>query len=948
MSEPQTGRIGGGVLKDNLERQGVNLNFANVQADITADRPLLQLDVNNLKIGINKLAGSDTLELLSTFGATNLESTYANIADFNLANSEISLTSGNINLNAANNIFATAIATDDLKIDFNTISTTTPNTNIEIRPNATGNLNIQSNWNITGNLHATGDITFGGDLTLGNDNADSVLFAADVNSDIVPDQTNTSALGSVSKQWLNIYSNFLNGLAVEIDELVVGSQGSSLARRQGNIFYVSTLGSDTNVGDHQHGTFRTLKHALAQSDGSTAGPTVIHVYPGVYEEEFPLTVPSHVDIVGEDLRNTIIKPTVATQSNDAFYLEDDVTIENITIKDFYNGYAFRFTPGGLVNTRSPYIRNVTVITKGTEYAPPINWLAVGTYIQRLSGFFNDAVNGPLEPFLTTQSPSGYLYGDLNNTRSNPFLPYYAEFGAEITSADAVIAYNIHNGTQTYGPGTWIYDEFIPALNALYMSDKNTYAEFFEEVHPDPRFFESGDAGKGALIDGAVLDSASLEASMLFHSVTFITPGVDCITMTNGVRVEWLNSFTYFANRGLYATQGASGKLMPDASIRYGAEVRAIGSACVYGNFGAVADGANTLMYLIGQNFAYIGTGGDVSNDNTLSIPSQQTVELNSGSVVHTSTSETGKFSIGDNFFVDFDTGETTIDANSIDFSGIGNITVNNGVETTYIDGERVDTGNIRITGNTITTLDGDLNLSPQTELFNTDNNAALIVSRGTTMQQNNESADIRFNTDTSLFEGFSSGNLSFGGVYSSDRQEGVDAHDTNNTIVLTVGGVQIGSIDSNSTNLHGLSTGDVLFDNNLVTTTLSNSDLELRRTTAANVVDIFDIEIKENNFSNSSNNLLTLASTGLGYVKFSGTTGLVIPVGNDAERNSTPVTGETRYSTQAGAALGFLEIYNETGGEDELGAWQRAAGEGEEVTDVILKELVDIYTLVLG
>ena len=29
--------------------------------------------------------------------------------------------------------------------------------------------------------------------------------------------------------------------------------------------------------------------------------------------------------------------------------------------------------------------------------------------------------------------------------------------------------------------------------------------------------------------------------MLFHSATFITPGVDAISMTNGVRVEWLNS-----------------------------------------------------------------------------------------------------------------------------------------------------------------------------------------------------------------------------------------------------------------------------------------------------------------------------------------------------------------------------------------------------------------------
>jgi hypothetical protein len=104
---------------------------------------------------------------------------------------------------------------------------------------------------------------------------------------------------------------------------------------------------------------------------------------------------------------------------------------------------------------------------------------------------------------------------------------------------------------------------------------------------------------------------------------------------------------------------------------------------------------------------------------------------------------------------------------------------------------------------------------------------------------------------------------------------------------------------------------------------------------------VFDIEIKENNFSNSSNNLLTLASTGLGYVKFNGTTGIVIPVGNDSQRNVSPIAGETRYSTEDGVGLTFLETYN---GD----TWQRSAGEGEEVTEDILKNLVDIYTLVLG
>ena len=161
-----------------------------------------------------------------------------------------------------------------------------------MRPNGNGTVNINSNWNITGSLNATGNIQTSGNFTLGNDDEDNVTFVADINSDIIPDQTNTSDLGGVSKQWLNMYSTLLNGEAVQLDELIVGSGDSSLARRQGNTFYVSTLGSNSNVGDHQHGAFRTLKHALAQVDGSTAGPTVIHVFPGEYEEEFPLTVPS--------------------------------------------------------------------------------------------------------------------------------------------------------------------------------------------------------------------------------------------------------------------------------------------------------------------------------------------------------------------------------------------------------------------------------------------------------------------------------------------------------------------------------------------------------------------------------------------------------------------------------------------------------------------------------
>lgn len=812
----QVGRIGGGVLKSNLERQGVNLAF---------ETDLLYLDVNNSRIGINttSMASPDVLTTISPIRTTNVITTGTfNLGSFELqGNSITQLVENTINLNSTGDIFATGIETANLKFDGNELSSTTDNTNIEIRPNGTGTIEIQSSWNSTGNIHSTGDITFGGSLVLGDGDEDSVDFEADVNSDLIPDSSNASALGIQTKRWNAIYSNLLNGTSTYVDNVIVES--SALARRQGNIFYVSTLGSNTNVGDHQHGAFRTLSHALSVVDASTQGPVTIHVYPGEYEEVFPLVVPERITISGEDIRNCIIKPTAGTNTNNAFEMNQNVTIENLTIKDFYSpGHAFTFAANTIITERSPYIRNVTVITKGS-----------------------------------------------------------------VVSAN------------------------------------------------DPRGFDQGDAGKGALIDGATTGDSTREASMLFHAATFITPGVDAITMTNGVRVEWLNSFTYFANRGLYATNGTAGKA--NDGTTFGAEIRSIGSANVYGTKGAEADGADTLMYLIGHNFAYIGAGKDVSNDRTLTVTANEVTELNSGNIYYTTTDADGTFKVGDNFFVDFETGSTSIDANTIDFSGIGSITVRNGLERSFIDGTKVDVGNIRINGNTITTIDGDLTLSPVTGLFNTDNNVSLILSNGTDIQRNNLQADIRYNTDSNLFEGFSTGNLSFGGSYSSDRQTSVDAHDTNNTIIFRSAGSIVGSIDNNSTNLHGLSTGDVLFDNNTVTTTLSNSDLELRRATSSNIVETENFDLKDSTFLNTTNNDLILASTNNGYVKFSGTTGLVIPSGTEAEQNSSPIEGETRYNTDQE----YLETWN---GEE----WQRSAGEGAEVTDVVLKELVDIYAIVLG
>ena len=75
---------------------------------------------------------------------------------------------------------------------------------------------------------------------------------------------------------------------------------------------------------------------------------------------------------------------------------------------------------------------------------------------------------------------------------------------------------------------------------------------------DPRGYDAGDAGRGALLDGSIANADSREASILFHAVTFITPGATGLKITNGARCEWLNCFTYFAEKGIHMVDGTAG------------------------------------------------------------------------------------------------------------------------------------------------------------------------------------------------------------------------------------------------------------------------------------------------------------------------------------------------------------------------------------------------------
>lgn len=589
----ELGRISGPLLAENLLRQGINLAF---------ETDLLFLDVVNGRIGIRTDTPTRDLLINSAVNTTNLiVDDLITTPGFVINDAEtIRWFSGDINLTASNYVFADNIRTDNLNIQDNVISSITPNTNIDLRTNGTGKVEIFANTNITGSLYTPNDITLDGNVVIGDSPSDVVVIGADIDSDVIPYRDNTHSLGSITNRWGTVYSYLMNGQLVDTGSINIPSL-SNLALRQGNIWYIAANGSDDNQGNHQNGPFATVAKALSVA----VSGDLINIYPGSYVETFPLTVPQGVSVNGSGIRAVVISPTEETKSKDAFLLNGETTVENLTVKDFYydsaanTGYAFRFAPGINVTTRSPYIKNCTVIT------------SIGT------------------------SPAGF----------------------------------------------------------------------------------------GALVDGSVANSNSKEAAMLFHAITMIIPEADGITVTNGARVEWLNSFTYYANRGIHLTEGTLG--FASLGVKFGAEMRSINSANVYGTYGAVAEGPHTIAYLIGHNFGYIGAGLDSSNDLSLVIQENETVEINSGKIYYQSMDQTGDFRVGDTFHADFQTGLITINGVSVTAGGISSINFADADSETNINATLVNTDNIKFSGNTLSSLYGPVNLKSATSNLNLTQNVLI-------------------------------------------------------------------------------------------------------------------------------------------------------------------------------------------------------------------------------
>lgn len=914
----ESGKISGNLLSDNLLRNGVDLAF---------ETDLLYLDIINGKVGITTDSPVRELHVPQEIKTTNLiVDTQTDLPNFSVSSDTIQNFVSSIYIQPEQSnprIETDRIGTDNLRISNQLIENIINNNDIQLLPSGSGIVDITSETvKVFGSLHTTGDITWDGDITFGDNNGDNVSFNSNINSNIIPDTDNFYDLGNNSSTWdtlysYNVLSNYINTTSFVLNDIDV-------LLTQGQTIYVSVNGSDTNYGTHQHSTYRTIKHALSQA---SSGDQIV-IFPGEYVEEFPLTVPQGVTVKGTSIRSVSIEPTEETNVGDAFLLNGDTTVEFLTVKNFYQGYAFKLAPNFKTISRSPYVYNVTVITKGsvitaedpygfdagdagggalidgsaadpTGTIPPtclfysttfivpnadgvsltnkarVEWLNSFTYFANkginlflgetgyagqgvtrvgvsdvigtvligdtFTYYANDgytiissgevvAIDGDvyslqgnvndIELITEVDQPSYFVQGAasiktanfkfgnsslyldgidsyintyhtyklaLNNldfcaecwfyptsfpTVETSILSKWGPLSSDQTFKISInqlgqIILNINDGTQVITENSgieYLLDEYgniildeagTPIVGETYAVILNTWqhvalvrndtsitlylnglAKISITVASGSYLNESNsDFILGHTLDDSeyftgYIDEVRVSRYTSRYTSTF-TPPTSAFTADYNTSIllhlDGNNNSTTivddaFPSQSILFTNARGTAIISVDYSDFGAELRSINSANVYGTYGAFAYGRNVLGYLIGHNFGYVGSGKDSSNDQRLCIQENEVVTASYGVLYYDSNDHKGDLRIGSVFYVNQETGDVIFDAKSIQFGIDGNISLIGDTSSTYIDKFVLETGNLRIYDNNVDSLFGDVNLRASTgyTFLNTD------------------------------------------------------------------------------------------------------------------------------------------------------------------------------------------------------------------------------------
>ena len=465
--------------------------------------------------------------------------------------------------------------------------------------------------------------------------------------------------------------------SVTIGDNVTINAGATGINSAPNVFYVAKDGSDDNNGT----SIDNAKLTIASAVGVAQSGSVIKVLSGNYVESNPIVVPAFVAVVGDDLRSVKVLPSNTTQ--DLFHVNKGCKLANMT----FSGHlapsaAVAFPTAGATNVgggkwKGPYIQNCTSdTTTGTgiridgDKAVKTKSMNVDAFTQYNQGGVGVAVTNEGYAQLVSvfticcdQAITCHAGGQADVANSNCSFGTFGlvadgvgpqQFTGVVTSSatsgqDNVV---VNVGAVTTRP----YDGQVVYFDQLYKSVETiTVTNGGDGYTSTPSVSIASPSGPNGEVatafatieNGSVTEISIISSGSQYTSTPSITISAPDSGTTATATANMADTY-YTINSSTPITAGITTLTLAENLLN------TVGVAATAYFF------QQSKIIASSHTFEYIGSGNDITlatpKRGGVTVQANEVVTQNGGSVIYTSTDQSGNFRIGDEFQINQSTG----------------------------------------------------------------------------------------------------------------------------------------------------------------------------------------------------------------------------------------------------------------------------------------------------
>jgi len=464
---------------------------------------------------------------------------------------------------------------------------------------------------------------------------------------------------------------------IVIGDNVTLDSGATGINSAPNVFYVAKDGSDSNNGT----SIDNAKLTIAGAVGIAQSGSVIKVLSGNYVESNPIELPAFVAVVGDDQRTVKVLPSNATQ--DIFHVNKGCKLANMTFSGHLAPAAAVAFPTGIATNvgggkwKGPYIQNCTSdTTTGTgiyidgDKAVKTKSMNVDAFTQYNQGGVGVAVTNEGYAQLVSvfticcnEAITVHKGGQADIANSNCSFGTFGlvadgvgdqQFTGIVTSSGAAGQDNIvvNVGAVTTRP----YDGQVVYFDRLYKSVESiTITNGGSGYTSTPSVTVASPSGPNgevatafATLEGGVVTEISIISSgsqyVSTPSVTISAPDSGTTATATAVTAD-----TYFTiNSATPIVSGITTLTLAENLLN----TVGVGSTAYFFQQSKIIASSHT--------FEYIGAGNNITSATPkrggVTVQANEVKSQNGGSVIYTSTDQSGNFRIGDDFQINQATG----------------------------------------------------------------------------------------------------------------------------------------------------------------------------------------------------------------------------------------------------------------------------------------------------